>query len=91
MSTTILISSNNYSGQTGSMTYYPSTGGTVNVGDVTLPYYYTNDYIYGVYDIYFSGYPQTCSFNIPNPDTNYLLQENGFYILQEDGSKIIIT
>ena len=27
----------------------------------------------------------------PPPTVNYLLQENGFYILQEDGSKIIIT
>ncbi len=89
MSTTVRISSNNFSGQTGDLTFYPDTGGTVNVGLITLPYDYTADYIYGQYDVYFSAYTRTCSVIIG--DNNYLLQENGFYILQEDGSKIIIT
>jgi hypothetical protein len=88
MSTTIRISSNNFSGQTANITFYPDTGGTVNIGDVVIPYDYTADYIYGNYDLYFSAYTKTCSVIV---DNNYLLQEDGFYLLQEDGSKIIIT
>ena len=88
MSTTIRISSNNFSGQTADITFYPDTGGTVNIGNVVIPYDYSANYIYGTYDLYFSAYTKTCSVIIPN---NYLLQENLFYILQEDGSKIIIT
>lgn len=88
MSTTAVISSNNFSGQTGTMTFYPDTGGTVSIGTVTLPYNYTSDYVYGTYSIYFPSYNKTCTVTIPN---NYLLQENLYYLLQEDGSKIIIT
>ena len=91
MSTTVRISSNTFSGQTGDLTFYPDTGGTVSVGAVVLPYDYTADYVYGVYDVYFSSYTKTCSVYIHNPNDNYLLQENGFYLIQEDGSKIIIT
>lgn len=88
MSTTVRITSNNFSGQTGDLTFYPDTGGTVNVGSVVIPYDYTADYVYGQYDVYFSAYTLTCNVTLPN---NYLLQEDGFYLLQEDGSKIIIT
>ena len=89
MNITVRISSNNFSGQTGDLTFYPDTGGTINVGAVVIPYDYTDDYVYGQYDVYFSAYTKTCSITIS--DNNYLLQEDGFYILQEDGSKIIIT
>ena len=88
MSTTVRISSNNFSGQTANITFYPDTGGTVSIGNVVIPYDYTADYIYGNYDLYFSAYTKTCSVIIPN---NYLLQEDLYYLLQEDGSKIIIT
>ena len=87
MSTTVRISSNNFSGQTANITFYPDTGGTVSIGDVVIPYDYTADYIYGNYDLYFSAYTKTCSLVIVGG--NFLLQENGGFILQENGDKII--
>lgn len=87
MNTTIRISSNNFSGQTADITFYPDTGGTVNIGSVVIPYDYNSDYIYGTYDLYFSAYTKTCSLLIVGD--NFLLQENGDFILQENGDKII--
>lgn len=87
MSTTIRISSNNFSGQTANITFYPNTGGTVSIGNVVIPYDYDAEYIYGTYDLYFSAYTKTCSITIS--DEFYLLQENGDFILQENGDKII--
>ena len=91
MSTTVRITSNNFSGQTGDLTFYPDTGGTVNVGSVAIPYDYTADYVYGQYDVYFSAYTKTCTVSIDNPNSNYLLQEDLNFLLQENGYKIIIT
>jgi hypothetical protein len=69
MSIGIIISSTNYSGQTGDITFYPSTGGTINLGPQTLPYTYSSDYPYGTYDVYFSSYGNTCSISylLPSP------------------------
>jgi hypothetical protein len=69
MSIGIIISSTNYSGQTGDITFYPSTGGTLNLGLQTLPYTYSSDYPYGTYDVYFSSYGNTCSISylLPSP------------------------
>jgi hypothetical protein len=91
MSIGVVISSNNFSGQTADITFYPDTGGTQNLGSHVIPYTVQLDYPYGVYDLYFSAYTKTCGFYIANPDNNYLLQENGYYLLQEDNSNIIIT
>lgn len=63
----VLISSVNFNGQIGNITFYPEIGGTVNIGLQTIPYIYTANDIYGTYDIYFSGYPITCSVTILNP------------------------
>jgi len=43
---TLLISSTNYNGQLGDITFYPDTGGTFNLGYQLIPYYYVADYIY---------------------------------------------
>jgi hypothetical protein len=67
MSIGIIISSNNYSGQTGDITFYPSTGGTINLGSQVIPYTYVSDYPYGVYDVYFPTYNNTCSISFPEP------------------------
>lgn len=69
MSIGIIISSTNYSGQTGDITFYPTTGGTINLGTHTLPYIYSSDYPYGTYDVYFSSYGNTCSISylLPSP------------------------
>ena len=56
MPLSILISSVNYNGQIGDITFFPSTGGTINIGSQTIPYTYTTDYPYGTYSIYFSLY-----------------------------------
>jgi hypothetical protein len=63
----VLISSVNFNGQIGNITFYPEIGGTVNIGLQTIPYTYTANDIYGTYDIYFSEYPITCSVTILNP------------------------
>lgn len=65
----VLISSVNFNGQIGNITFYPEIGGTVNIGLQTIPYTYTANDIYGTYDIYFSEYPITCSVTILNPFT----------------------
>lgn len=63
----IEITSNNFSGQIGTITFLPATGGTVNVGSYTIPYTYTSDYIYGTYQVYFSAYSLTCNYSLPLP------------------------
>lgn len=91
MSTGIQISSVNFNNHIADITFYPDTGGTVNLGYQLIPYTVELDYVYGVYDLYFSADTRTCSTYFGNPDTNYLLQENYFTLDQEDNSKILIT
>ena len=69
MSLSLVISSVNYNGEIADITFYPATGGTVNIGEHILPYTYVSDYIYGSYDLYFSSYTNTCvaTFNVPSP------------------------
>lgn len=66
---TLLISSTNYNGQYGDITFFPDTGGTFNLGYQLIPYYYVADYIYGNYDVFFSAFNKTCSFEfiLPTP------------------------
>lgn len=91
MSTGIQITSVNFNNHVADITFYPDTGGTVNLGYQLIPYTVELDYVYGVYDLYFSADTRTCSTYLGNPDTNYLLQENYFTLDQEDNSKILIT
>ncbi len=65
--TTVLIDSVNYFGQIADITFYPQTGGTVNIGNQTISYYYSADYIYGLYSLYFSAYNSTCTFEFLSP------------------------
>jgi hypothetical protein len=65
--TSVLISSVNFNGQIGNITFYPEVGGVVNIGLQTIPYTYTANDIYGTYSIYFSEYPETCTVTILNP------------------------
>jgi hypothetical protein len=65
--TSVLISSTNFNGQIGNITFYPEVGGVVNIGLQTIPYTYTANDIYGTYSIYFSEYPETCTVTILNP------------------------
>lgn len=75
MAATIVIGTKNYSGETANITFYPETGGTINVGSHIVPYNYSTDYIFGTYELHFSSYNFTCDFTIsssnplPSPQT----------------------
>ena len=47
---TLRIFTDNYSGYSGDITFYPYTGGTINVGLQVLPYDYNTNYYYGIYE-----------------------------------------
>jgi len=64
---TLRIFTENYSGYSGDITFYPYTGGTINIGLQVLPYDYNTDYYYGTYEIYFSGFNKTCILDYPLP------------------------
>ena len=64
---TVQISSNNYSGQTANITFYPCSGGTLLLGTQVIPYTYSSDYYYGQYSLYFSAYNSTCTYDIVCP------------------------
>jgi hypothetical protein len=85
---TVRINTNNYSGQIANITFSADTGGTTTIGSYVLPHDTMLNYYYGNYDLYFSAFNKTCSFSILD---HYLLQEDGFFLLQEDSSFIIIT
>lgn len=87
---TLKIVSTNYNGQTAVITFYPDTGGTINIGTVTLPYDYVAPYFYGTYSLFFPAFGSTCTLYVEDESGNFLLQENGDYIFQENYSKIII-
>jgi|LakMenE01Jun11ns_1017448.scaffolds.fasta_scaffold9947140_2 hypothetical protein len=54
MTNGIVIYSTDYSGQTASITYNPTSGGVISLGDHVIPYFYeTTDYI-GTYDLFFT-------------------------------------
>lgn len=69
MSELVQISSVNFQNQVAQIIFSPDTGGTINLGYHLIPYSFTSDYYFGVYDLYFSAYPKTCSvvFENPNP------------------------
>jgi len=91
MSTGIQISSNNFNNHIADITFYPDTGGTQSLGSHLIPYTVGLDYVYGVYELYFSADNRTCFTYLNDPNSNYLLQENYFTLDQEDNSKILIT
>jgi len=68
MSATVKIGSNNYSGQTADITFFPESGGTLNLGIQFIPYNYTTDYFYGIYNLYFVDFDYTCIFTISSSD-----------------------
>ncbi len=87
---TLKIVSTNYTGQSAVITYYPDTGGTINLGTQVLPYDYVASYFYGTYSLFFPAFGSTCTLYVEDLSGNFLLQENGDYIFQENYSKIII-
>ena len=67
MATQIQLQSTNYNGQLADITFYPCSGGTISLGNQTIPYTYTNDNYEGTYDLYFSAFNQTCQLVITCP------------------------
>jgi hypothetical protein len=79
MSIGIQISSVNYNGQSGVVTFYPYTGGSINIGVQTIPFTYESDYPYGTYEMQFTAYTSTCEtiFPLPTPTNNILWKATG--------------
>jgi len=67
MGTFLEITTTNYNGQLANITFFPCSGGSINLGQVTLPYYYDNPNYYGSYQIYIINYKETCNLVIPCP------------------------
>ena len=67
MGTFLEITTTNYNGQLAEITFFPCSGGTIFIGQVTLPYYYDNPYYYGTYQIYIPNYNEYCDLVIPCP------------------------
>jgi len=67
MSNYILITTENYDGQMAQITFYPSAGGSINLGTVLLPYEYYTDDFYGKYIIYIPSEKATCEFRLITP------------------------
>ena len=63
----VRILSDNLSGQTTNVTYFPDTGGTINLGTQVFPFNYLSSYYYGSYDCYVPTYGYTYSLNVPGP------------------------
>ena len=63
----VSIFSNNLSGQTANVTFFPCTGGTISLGDQVFPFTYVTDYWYGTYDCYVSTYAYTYVVEVPCP------------------------
>jgi len=58
---TVEITDIYHSGMTGDITFYPITGGSINLGSQLIPYFYTASLVYGDYSVYFPETDQTCT------------------------------
>jgi hypothetical protein len=67
MGKTLRILTENYSGYSGSIVFYPATGGTINLGTHILPYDYETDDYYGQYKIYIPQVNKTCVLDYYEP------------------------
>ena len=78
MSTTVILTSTNYSGQTANITYFPDTGGTVSLGSHVIPYTFNSNYYYGNYQLYFDSYGQTCYVTLSDLENTITIIGNYF-------------
>ena len=63
----VSIFSDNLSGLTANVTFYPCSGGTIDLGQQTFPFTYETDYWYGTYDCYVPTYAFNYVLDIPCP------------------------
>ena len=63
----VRILSNNLSGLTTNVTYYPESGGTIDLGEKVFPFDYLSSYYQGVYNCYVSTYDYNYTITITSP------------------------
>ena len=63
----VSIFSVNLSGLTTQVTFFPQTGGTVDLGNQVFPFSYISDYFYGTYNCYVPTYAYTYTIVVPEP------------------------
>ena len=63
----VLISSDNLSGLTTDVLFYPESGGTIDLGTQIFPFTYYSTYTYGTYNCYVPTYNYTYTFIIASP------------------------
>jgi len=70
----ITITSNNFSGYTGDITFYPFSGGSISYGSQTIPYTFETENFIGEYNIQldFSGVEVNCGFQIGSSPCVYI-------------------
>jgi hypothetical protein len=81
----VRILSNNLSGLTTNVTYYPESGGTIDLGEKVFPFDYLSSYYQGVYNCYVSTYDYNYSLTVVVPPpldlSNPIITENDDYII----------
>jgi hypothetical protein len=60
----VRILSNNLSGLTTNVVYYPQSGGTIDLGTQVFPFEYITDYFYGTYNCYVPLYDYNYSLSV---------------------------
>jgi len=65
----IRITSTNLSGLTANVTFYPTTGGSENLGSEVIPFNNISDYPYGTYELDVPLYDRTYEIIVPAPLT----------------------
>jgi len=63
----IRLTSTNLSGSTADVTFYPTTGGTQDLGTQTIPFNNISDYPYGTYDLSVAEFDRTYEIIVPAP------------------------
>jgi hypothetical protein len=63
----VRILSNNLSGLTTNVIYYPESGGTIDLGEKVFPFEYLSNYYYGLYSCYVPTYDYTYNLNVIAP------------------------
>jgi hypothetical protein len=61
----VTIVSENLSGQTVDVTFYPASGGTIDLGSQVFPFTYVSDYYWGLYSCYSQTYDFTYTIEVP--------------------------
>jgi len=63
----VTIFSENLSGLTANVTFYPCSGGTISLGEQVFPFNYVDDYYFGQFDCYVPLYDYNYILEIPCP------------------------